>query len=128
MFGTNRKLLAAFSVASLGFSVLAGCGSGSSAPPGSVAATRQPLIIVDNVGKTFTRTFNPYDQTSLSAAMNMQDLTYEPLLMFNMMNPAQAPIPWLASAYRWSESGETLTFTVRSGVRWSDGRPLTGAD
>ena len=129
MIGTNRKLLAAVSVASLGFSVLAGCANGSSTPPpGSVAATRQPLIIVDNVGKTFTRTFNPYDQTSLSAAMNMQDLTYEPLLMFNMMNPAQAPIPWLASAYRWSESGKTLTFTVRSGVRWSDGQPLTGAD
>ena len=78
--------------------------------------------------KTFTRTFNPYDQTSLSAANNMQDLTYEPLLMFNMMNPTQAPIPWLASAYSWSDGGKTLTFTVRSGVRWSDGRPLTGAD
>ena len=129
MIRTNRKLLAAVSVASLGFSVLAGCGGGSSTPPpGSMAATGQPLIIVDNVGKTFTRTFNPYDQTSLSAAKNMQDLTYEPLLMFNMMNPAQAPIPWLASAYKWSDGGKTLTFTVRSGVRWSDGRPFTGAD
>jgi peptide/nickel transport system substrate-binding protein len=129
MIRTNRKLLAAVSAASLGFTVLVGCGSGlSTPPPGSAAATRQPLIIVDDVGKTFTRTFNPYDQGSLSAAMNMQDLTYEPLLMFNMMNPAQAPIPWLASAYSWSGGGKTLTFTVRSGVRWSDGRPLTGAD
>jgi peptide/nickel transport system substrate-binding protein len=93
-----------------------------------MAATGQPLIIVDNVGRTFTRTFNPFDQTSLSAANNMQDLTYEPLLMFNMMNPAQAPIPWLASAYQWSDGGKTLTFTIRSGVRWSDGQPLTGAD
>ena len=128
MIRTNRKLLAAVSVASLGFSILAGCGGGSSAPPPGSMATGQPLIIVDNVGRTFTRTFNPYDQTSLSAANNMQDLTYEPLLMFNMMNPAQAPIPWLASAYQWSDGGKTLTFTIRSGVRWSDGRPLTAAD
>jgi peptide/nickel transport system substrate-binding protein len=128
MIRTNRKLLAAVSVASLGFSVLAGCGSGpGTPPPGSMAATGQPLIIVDNVGRTFTRTFNPYDQTSLSAANNMQDLTYEPLLMFNMMNPRQDPIPWLAT-YKWSGDGKTLTFTVRSGVRWSDGQPLTGAD
>jgi len=129
MIRTNRKLLAAIGVASLGFAVLAGCGGGSSTPPpGKSAATGQPLIIVDNVGKTFTRTFNPYDQASLSAGMNMQDLTYEPLLMFNMMNPAQPPIPWLASGYKWSDGGETLTFTIRSGVRWSDGQPLTGAD
>ena len=40
MIRTNRKLLAAVSVASLGFSVLAGCGGGSSTPPpGSMAAT-----------------------------------------------------------------------------------------
>ena len=129
MIRTNRKLLAVVSVASLGFTVLAGCSSSSGTPaPGSAAATGQPLTIVDDVGKTFTRTFNPYDQTSLSAVMNMQDLTYEPLLMFNMMNPAEAPIPWLARAYSWSDGGKTLTFTVRSGVRWSDGRPLTGAD
>jgi peptide/nickel transport system substrate-binding protein len=129
MIGMNRKLLAVVSVASLGFSALAGCGGGSSAPPpGSAAAKPQPLIIVDDVGKTFTRTFNPYDQTSLSAAMNMQDLTYEPLLMFNMMNPKQPPIPWLASTYKWTDGGKTLTFTIRSGVRWSDGQPLTGDD
>jgi peptide/nickel transport system substrate-binding protein len=129
MIQANRKLLAVVGAAILGFTVLAGCSSGSSAPPsGSTAGTAQPLIIVDNVGKTYTRTFNPYDQASLGTAMNMQDLTYEPLLMFNMMNPKQVPIPWLASAYKWSPDGKTLTFTVRSGVRWSDGRPFTGAD
>jgi peptide/nickel transport system substrate-binding protein len=129
MIRTNRKFLAAASAAILGFTVLAGCADGSSAPPtGSTGVSGQPLIIVDDVGKTFTQTFNPYDQTSFGTAMNMQDLTYEPLLMFNMMNPAQAPIPWLASAYSWSHGGKTLTFTVRPGVRWSDGNPLTGAD
>ena len=128
MIGTNRKLLAIVGGVTLGFTVLAGCSGMSTSPPGSASAAGQPLIIVDNVGKTFTRTFNPYDQTSLSAAMNMQDLTYEPLLMFNMMNPTQKPIPWLASHYGWSGDGKTLTFTIRPGVRWSDGQPLTGND
>jgi peptide/nickel transport system substrate-binding protein len=35
-------------------------------------------------------------------------------------------IPWLASNGRWR--GNTYTMTVRPGVTWSDGRPLTAAD
>ena len=39
----------------------------------------------------------------------------EPLLKFNIMQPTQAPIPWLATGYAWSNSGKTLTFTIRPG-------------
>ena len=35
-------------------------------------------------------------------------------------------IPWLATNGSWS--GTTYTLTVRPGVNWSDGRPLTAAD
>ena len=88
----------------------------------------KPMVIVDNVGQVFNKTFNPYLTSSLGVTMNMQDLTYEPLLMFNMMQPTQAPIPWLASAYAWSNGGKTLTLTTRPGVTWSDGKPFTAAD
>jgi peptide/nickel transport system substrate-binding protein len=83
---------------------------------------------VDNVGQVFNRTFNPYVQSSLGVAMNMQDLVYEPLLMFNMMQPTQKPIPWLASGYTWSNGGKTLTLTTRQGVTFSDGKPFSAAD
>jgi peptide/nickel transport system substrate-binding protein len=36
-------------------------------------------------------------------------------------------IPWLATGGRWT-SKNTYSMTIRSGVRWSDGRPMTPAD
>jgi peptide/nickel transport system substrate-binding protein len=36
-------------------------------------------------------------------------------------------IPWLASAGKWT-SKNVYVMTVRSGVKWSDGQPLTAAD
>jgi peptide/nickel transport system substrate-binding protein len=131
---TTMKTLAAASILALSASVLAACSSsGSTSAPktsssGGAAATGQPLVIVDNVGQVFKQTFNPYLSGSLGQTMNMQDLTYEPLIMFNMMQPTQAPIPWLATQWNWSNGGKTLTLTTRPGVKWSDGKPFTAAD
>ena len=38
-----------------------------------------------------------------------------------------ARYPGLATAYSWVDT-QTLTFTMRDGVVWSDGTPLTAAD
>jgi len=35
-------------------------------------------------------------------------------------------VPQLATAWRWSADGRALTFTLREGVRFHDGEPLTG--
>jgi len=37
-------------------------------------------------------------------------------------------IPWLASDWSLSDDGLTWTFTLRDGVRWHDGQPLTADD
>ncbi len=101
----------------------------SSSTAGKQAAAQgKPLVIVDNTGETFSKSFNPYVSTSLGNSNNSTALVYEPLLMFNIMRPTQAPIPWLATKYSWSDGGKTLTFTIRKGVRFSDGKPLTAAD
>lgn len=105
---------------------------GASGPPGTSGASGvsqgPPLVVVDNTGQTFAQTFNPYVSTSLGTEMNMQSMTYEPLLEFNIMNPSQPPIPWLATAYAWSDGGRKLTFTIRPGVKFSDGTPMTASD
>jgi peptide/nickel transport system substrate-binding protein len=36
--------------------------------------------------------------------------------------------PWLASSFSWNSSLTALTFTIRKGVKFSDGTPLTPAD
>ncbi len=127
---TMRRTVTALAAAVFLAASAAACsGSGSSAPSGTVGARQgPPLVVVDNAGQTFAQTFNPYVSTSLGTELNMQSMTYEPLLEFNIMNPAQAPIPWLASRYAWSDGGKTLTFTIRPGVKFSDGTPMTAGD
>ena len=38
------------------------------------------------------------------------------------------PIPWLAEAWEHSPDGREWRFTLREGVRWQDGQPLTAED
>lgn len=38
------------------------------------------------------------------------------------------PSPYLARSWQWSEGGRTLTFALRTDVRWHDGRPTTARD
>jgi peptide/nickel transport system substrate-binding protein len=123
------KALAAATILAMG---VAACSSSSSSSSGTTSASRNkqgpPLVIVDNTGQVFAQTFNPYVSTSLGTEDNMQSMTYEPLLEFNIMQPTQAPIPWLATGYAWSNGGRTLTFTIRPGVKFSDGTPMTASD
>ena len=72
---------------------------------------------------TFTRNFNPF--TTNSAPMTGQAI-YEPLLI---VNPLSGEVtPWLADSWAMSDGATALTFYLRPGVTWSDGRPLVAKD
>jgi hypothetical protein len=43
-------------------------------------------------------------------------------------NSLKSIVPELASEWSWSEDGTRLTFRLREGVRWHDGRPFTSKD
>ena len=43
-------------------------------------------------------------------------------------NTLQSIIPDLATKWEWSEDGKELTFPLRQGVKWHDGKPFTAAD
>src|SRR5204863_1275751 len=43
-------------------------------------------------------------------------------------NSSDGIVPELATSWTWSEDGKTLTFALRQGVTWHDGRPFTAAD
>src|SRR6266550_672838 len=43
-------------------------------------------------------------------------------------NSMQSIVPDLATGWSWSEDGTELTFKLRQGVKWHDGRPFTAAD
>ncbi len=57
---------------------------------------------------------------------------YEPLEFVDALktNPDGTNVvtPWLATGSTWNADYTTLTFTIRSGVTWSDGQPFSAAD
>jgi peptide/nickel transport system substrate-binding protein len=53
------------------------------------------------------------------------------LVMFDQQvkqNSLQSIVPDLATGWSWSEDGTALTFPLRQGVRWHDGKPFTSED
>ena len=96
---------------------------------GAFAATAKAHVLTEegNVGVTFTQNFNPFNSNSLAAQMSIKSLTYEPLFEFDYLK-ANTQYPWLATSYKWTNGGRTITFTIRKGVKWSDGHMLTPAD
>ncbi len=54
----------------------------------------QPLVVESAEVSPLTKNFNPLSATS-STGWNLHatNLIYEPLFMFNLMNPTQAPVP-----------------------------------
>jgi peptide/nickel transport system substrate-binding protein len=53
------------------------------------------------------------------------------LVMFDQhakQNSMQSIVPDLATAWSWSEEGTQLTFVLREGVTWHDGKPFTAKD
>jgi peptide/nickel transport system substrate-binding protein len=85
------------------------------------------LTLENNTGVTFTDNFNPLDSNSFATQMSVRSLIYEPLFEFDSLK-AGVSYPWLATKYAWSNSGKTLTFTIRTGVKWSDGTAFGPAD
>ncbi len=121
------KGLVLASLASLG---LAACSSSSSTSSGGAStSSASPLVIESAPISPMTATFNPFVQSSTGYSTQSTWLYYETLYIFNITNPTQAPIPMLASGQpTWSNGGKTVTIPIRSGVKWSDGKPFTAAD
>jgi peptide/nickel transport system substrate-binding protein len=120
----RHKLLVAVAAAG----VLAAACSSTPAPSstgGTNSSGPSGVLTIDNEsGGTWTCDFNPFNLIYISFALGP---VYEPLAFVNTLQSGKAT-PWLASGWTWSNGNKTLTFTIRNGVKFSNGDPLTAAD
>jgi peptide/nickel transport system substrate-binding protein len=135
---SRKKALAALVA---GAFLAAACGSSSkkSASPTTVAgsattaggpattvvkAPTGTVTISNEQGQTWTCGFNPFNSNNTSVSVGN---IYEPLIYINILQNGKET-PMLATGYQWSADKKTLTFTMRDGVKWSDGQPVTADD
>ena len=127
---TQARFLRSARIAAAGLAmgalVLTGCSAnaGNSGSAKADASAQSALLTIprEDMG-TFVRNFNPFAPT---VAPMTQQAIYESLLIYN---PAKGDTtPWLASEWKAAEDGKSITFTLRDGVKWSDGQPLVPAD
>ncbi len=116
--------VAAGAAACLVATLLAACGSGGTNSHNASSAGPTGMITADYTSSPFTANFNPFNPGAQFTPLQM---VYEPLWFFDT---AQAGVSqqWLATSYSWGPGGKSITFQLRHGVKWNDGKPFTAAD
>jgi peptide/nickel transport system substrate-binding protein len=69
-------------------------------------------------------TLNPFTFAS-SASNEVLQLVYDNLMVYDL---DLKPAPGLASSSEYSSDGKSITYRLRSGVTWHDGKPFTAED
>lgn len=116
---SGRVLIAAVGVAVAALTVT-GCSASSS-------SGRDVNIYSGNPG-SLTNDFNPF-VSSVYYGTNggILGAVYEPLFYYNTA-VNEPPKPWLGTSYTVSPDGKTYDVTLRSGVKWQDGKPFSASD
>lgn len=115
---TRWKPLAALAVAGL---ALAACGGGGTGDGSTSSARSSTLVIAEN---EVPASFDPA-QANNSTVDEVVSPIYDTLVDYDAANKLQNK---LAESYKTSSDGKTITFTLRSGVTFHDGTPLTAKD
>ncbi len=101
--------------------------SGASSTAANTGKIGGKVTIVNVTGSTWTCQFSPFNSSVLTTGATFGPI-YEPLEYVNILQSTKPPVPWLATSSQWSNSYKTLTFTIRNGVTWSDGKPFSAND
>jgi peptide/nickel transport system substrate-binding protein len=105
--------------------LLAGLGLGLGAmPKAAQAADDGGTLTISDAQFLWTCGFSPYNPNSNFLSVGP---VYETLMFVNTLQSGKIT-PWLATSYAWSDDNKVITFTIRKGVKWTDGTPFTASD
>lgn len=102
----------------------AACGSGGSSGSNPASGPHGLITVTTGSASPFVANFNPF---SPNVQVGANGMIYEPLMFFNTARAGDVQ-PWLAQSYSWNSDGTAITFKLRSGVTWNDGKPFSAAD
>jgi peptide/nickel transport system substrate-binding protein len=123
----RRRVIAGAALAAATVAVFTTAAPAAVDGAGAVNAGHQCLVMTGSGDPAFVKNFNPYTATSLPSGAVVRGAFYEPLVISTAAGGGHQ-YPWLAQSWKWSNGNKTLTLSIRKGVKWSDGKPLTAAD
>lgn len=87
-------------------------------------AAEKPLVMLPSPVGDYTDNFSPF--VSNPSYTGQLGLVYQPLVYFDTLNPK--PTYLLATGYKISNDGKSVTVQLRKDAKWSDGKAFTSAD
>ena len=125
----NFLKVAGVGAAALGLAACGGSKSGSTAASGNASSAGSSTGSINTAGFTVQYGSNPETlDPALNSAVdggNTIITVFETLLIINENNET---VPGQAESWTTSEDGLTWTFTMRDGLKWSDGSELNAKD
>ncbi|MCL6446601.1 MAG: diguanylate phosphodiesterase [Armatimonadetes bacterium] len=107
--------------------LLFGCGTDQAGddrkPDGAKGGGQQPVEMIRLAGGDWGYP-SPYAHYPRGPGIFKMGLIFDGLLE----RDEKGLIPWLAEKYEIKEGGKQYLFTIRDGVKWQDGKPLTAGD
>src|SRR5439155_1754211 len=103
--------------------LIAGLGAGPVLAQKQGGILRMPLI-------TSPASMSIHEESTIAALGPMMGV-FNSLIMFDQhvpQNSLSSIVPDLAESWNYNEDGKSLTFKLRQGVKWHDGKPFTAKD
>jgi len=94
------------------------------------AFAQKPGGILQMPGFASPASMSIHEESTIAAGIPLMGV-FNNLVLFDQhvaQNSLASIVPDLASDWAWDETGATLTFHLRKGVKWHDGKPFTAAD
>jgi peptide/nickel transport system substrate-binding protein len=97
---------------------------------GAPALAQKPGGILQMPGFASPASMSIHEESTIAAGIPLMGV-FNNLVVFDQhvaQNSMASIVPDLATGWSWSEDGTQLTFPLRQGVKWHDGKPFTAAD